>query len=109
MRNKALLFVGLNMLSLSALADISYSCKLNDAERLIEVVYANAGQALPCSVNYTKDGSTQTLWHYENSQGLCESKAAEFAEKQTQWGWTCAGADATEATTETESEPAADE
>jgi len=40
-------------------------------------------------VTYTKDGETKTLWHYESTEGMCESKAAEFAEKQIHWGWSC--------------------
>ncbi|MGV8837280.1 MAG: hypothetical protein ACWA6V_14435, partial [Cellvibrio sp.] len=46
-------------------------------------------KSVPCSVSYTKDVSTQTLWNYESTQGQCEAKAAEFAEKQGGWGFSC--------------------
>lgn len=90
MRN-FLLLSSLLVVSVSATANdaIKYTCKMNDAERAIEVAYASTGKLAPCTVSYTKDGVTQTLWSYESTEGQCEAKAAEFAEKQSSWGWTC--------------------
>jgi hypothetical protein len=68
---------------------IKYTCKMNDAERVIEVVYTSTDKPAPCSVSYTKDGTTQTLWSYESTEGQCEANAAEFADKQSSWGWSC--------------------
>lgn len=90
MRN-FLLLGSLLLVSVSATANdaIKYTCKMNNAERVIEVAYASAEKTAPCTVSYTKDGVTQTLWSYESTEGQCEAKAAEFAEKQNSWGWTC--------------------
>lgn len=88
---KFLLLGGLLIVSVSAAANdaIKYTCKMKDAERVIEVVYASTDKPAPCTVSYTKDGVTQTLWSYESTEGQCEAKAAEFAEKQRSWGWSC--------------------
>lgn len=90
MRN-FLLLGSLLVMSVSATANdaIKYTCKMNDAERVIEVVYASTEKPAPCSVSDTKDGVIQTLWSYESTEGQCEARAAEFAEKQSTWGWTC--------------------
>lgn len=87
--------------SVSAAANesIQYHCKLNNAERIIEVVYASTDKPTPCTVNYTKDGATETLWSYENTQGQCEAKATEFSEKQSSWGWSCSSEANSNATT----------
>lgn len=88
---KFLLLGSLLAVSISATANdaIKYTCKLGNTERVIEVVYASTDKAVPCSVGYTKDGATQTLWNYESTQGQCEANAAEFAEKQSGWGFSC--------------------
>lgn len=62
---------------------------MNNAERVIEVAYTSTEKPIPCTVSYTKDGVTQTLWSYESTEGQCEAKAAEFAEIQSSRGWTC--------------------
>lgn len=72
-----------------AASNITYTCALDGAERLIEVVYLESGQELPCEVRYSKEGETQVLWTYANEIGQCEAKAAAFAEKQASWGWQC--------------------
>lgn len=89
---KFILLNSLLAMSLSATANdaIKYTCTMNNVERVIEVVYASPDKSVPCSVSYTKDGATQTLWNYESTEGQCEAKAAEFAEKQSGWGFTCA-------------------
>lgn len=79
---------------------IKYTCTLNNAERVIEVVYSTE-EATPCEVNYTKDGETKTLWHYQGTQGACEAKAEAFVDKQADWGWDCDNAPA-DANAETE-------
>lgn len=74
----------------SALAADNHTthCQLGDAVRIIEVVYPQ-GTELPCEVHYTKDGQDTVLWRASNETGYCEQKAANFAEKQRNWGWQC--------------------
>ena len=100
---------GLMLVSASVFAkdSIKYACTLNDAERVIEVVYAT-DEATPCDVTYTKEGETKTLWHYEGTQGACETKAVEFVEKQASWGWNCGDAPAAAEKTEAAETPAAE-
>jgi hypothetical protein len=68
-----------------------YVCSNAGQERLIKVHYPEEG-VLPCEVLYEKGGSLERLWHAENSEGYCESKAAAFVEKQQGWGWDCLAA-----------------
>lgn len=101
---KFLLLGSLLAVSISASANdaVKYTCTMGNVERVIEVVYASADQPVPCTVSYTKDGDAQTLWSYESTQGQCEAKAAEFAEKQSGWGFSCnneAGSSTSEAET----------
>ncbi|WP_062067062.1 hypothetical protein [Cellvibrio sp. OA-2007] len=100
---KFILLGSLLAVSMSATANdaIKYTCTMSNTERVIEVVYASSDKPVPCSVSYTKDGTSQTLWNYENTEGQCEAKAAEFAEKQNSWGFNCsskASSETTEAT-----------
>lgn len=71
-----------------AFADTSYLCTRGGMERTIEVVYLGAG-TVPCEVRYTKDGTTEVLWSARFEAGYCDEKAADFVEKQQQWGWDC--------------------
>lgn len=86
----AIMLMGAIAMSGSAFAveSVKYTCTLNNAERIIEVSYTG-DKAVPCTVNYTKEGATQSLWNYESTEGQCEAKATEFVEKQKSWGWTC--------------------
>lgn len=82
-------FVAIVSINAMAKDNIKYSCTLDGAERVIEVVYATPDQPLPCEVRYTKEGQTQVLWSYTNSVDKCEVQAASFVEKQSTWGWQC--------------------
>lgn len=86
----AVMLIGTIAISSSTFAaePVKYICTLDKAERIIEVSYSGEKVA-PCVVNYTKDGTTEKLWGYEITEGQCEVKAAEFAEKQKGWGWSC--------------------
>lgn len=86
------------LISSGALANepVKYTCTLNNAERIIEVSYSGSN-AVPCKVNYTKEGTTESLWNYESTEGQCEAKASEFTEKQKSWGWNCSQDTATSA------------
>ena len=86
---KLYILVTASILSVHAVANETYSCKLNENERLIEVIYTAEGSHLPCNLDYTKAGETKTLWEYKNTEGACTARAAEFAEKHRQWGWSC--------------------
>ncbi len=77
------------LLSLSAAADIAYTCTHGAQTRIISVVYETPGQSVPCAVTYTKQGTTKTLWSAQNQLGFCEDKADLFVEKQRGWGWNC--------------------
>lgn len=66
-----------------------FVCTSGDSERVIEVVYNNPDQTLPCEVRYHKDGAEETLWRAQNEEGFCEQQAQEFAADQQQWGWEC--------------------
>ncbi len=85
-----IMLVGVFAIGSSAFAvePVKYTCTLNNAERIIEVRYIS-DKAVPCTVNYIKEGATQSLWSYETTEGQCEDKAAEFVEKQKSWGWSC--------------------
>ncbi|CAH0535088.1 hypothetical protein VST7929_02749 [Vibrio stylophorae] len=72
-----------------AAENIKYVCQFDNAERIIEVRYTNSPDALPCEVNYSKNGQDEVLWRASNTPGYCESKAADLVEKQKAWGWDC--------------------
>ncbi len=63
-------------------------CTHDTTTRTIEIVYTGEG-ALPCEVQYTKSAEPKVLWSANNLENYCESKAAEFIEKQQNWGWNC--------------------
>lgn len=89
---KSIFALALVAVSVNALANenIKYVCTKSGVEnRVIEVVYATPDADLPCDVAYTKDGATKNLWHYDNTKGACEARAAEFADKQRAWGMDC--------------------
>ncbi|SEA36613.1 hypothetical protein SAMN05216562_2856 [Microbulbifer marinus] len=74
----------------TAWAEDRYVCRLGNSQRIIEVIYASPPSKVPCEVSYTKAGSVQTLWRSQNEIGYCETRAREFAQQQTGWGWHCA-------------------
>jgi len=76
-------------LSMNVFAEDVYTCTHYDATRIIEVVYDNPGELVPCEVKYTKASGVQTLWRAESQVGYCEEKAAAFADKQEGLGWSC--------------------
>ena len=67
----------------------SYQCTHNSSVRTIEVVYLQRESAVPCEVNYIKDGVQESLWNARYEEGYCEAKAAEFSKRQEEWGWSC--------------------
>ncbi len=88
MKKLVLLTVALAFSSIAA-ADITYSCKHGNQERIISVVYPEGGNSVPCEVRYQKGDNVQTLWNAQNEVGYCEARAEEFVEKQKGWGWNC--------------------
>lgn len=76
-------------LSASANANSSYVCSNAGQTREIHIVYDEPGNEVPCSVLYKKADGEKVLWSAQNQLGYCESKAADFAEKQESWGWNC--------------------
>lgn len=68
---------------------IVYHCTQAGEERIISVVYAEPGQALPCDVTYERGGEVETLWRAQNEPGYCEAQASDFVAQQVAWGWDC--------------------
>lgn len=66
-----------------------YLCSLEEAERLIQIVYLVPEQKVPCEVHYHKDGEQKLLWRAVNQTGFCERKADDFADQQQEWGFSC--------------------
>jgi hypothetical protein len=85
----------------SASADIISTCKHGDKTRVISVVYLEPGSKVPCEVQYQKSQTTKVLWSATNSGGYCEKKAAQFVEKQINWGWQCEQLDTDSQATQT--------
>lgn len=76
-------------LAFNAQADEVYHCAFGPQERIISVVYLQEGEALPCEVQYTKEGETETLWSATNEENYCEQQAQQFVEQHRDWGWRC--------------------
>lgn len=71
----------------------SLVCTNGSLERLVELKPDNPGEAVPCSIVYTKPTEgvgEQVLWRAENEEGYCEARFEEFVEKLSGWGWSCA-------------------
>lgn len=60
---------------------------MGERERLVEVVYADAGQVVPCEVQYQKEGQTEVLWRANHKAGYCERKTQWFIKKLRRLGW----------------------
>lgn len=78
------------LFSVAALAGQTHTthCQLGSDVRVITVVYPEGGE-LPCEVQYQRGSEQSVLWRARNEAGYCEQKAAEFVEKQRNWGWQC--------------------
>ena len=88
MKNAIILSLALTLLATPTLASTT-TCTYGSQERVISVVYLVDGQKVPCEVQYTKNGVTETPWSAENEEGYCEEKATALVEKQIGWGWSC--------------------
>ena len=70
----------------------SWTCKLGNNVREIQIQTETPGSPVPCSVVYkktTEGVADQTLWNATNDASYCEEKAKAFAEKLNSHGWTC--------------------
>lgn len=67
---------------------INFDCQLDNLTRSISVAYPEQ-TPVPCQVQYTKAGETQTLWQAQNTEGYCEQQARAFVAKHESWGWQC--------------------
>lgn len=76
-------------LSFNLIAQPSYVCTNAGNKRVIEVIYLQQGQMVPCEVKYHKDSGSQILWSAGVQEGYCEQKAKEFTLKQQAMGWQC--------------------
>ena len=77
------------ILSTTVNASEQYICELGNQQRIIEVIYKNPLEPVPCQVKYHKQNSIETLWQAKNQAGYCEAKADEFAIKLESLGWRC--------------------
>ena len=71
----------------------SLVCTNDSLERLVELKYDNPGEAVPCSIVYSKPTEgvpEQVLWRAQNEEGYCEARFEEFVDKLSGWGWSCA-------------------
>ena len=70
-------------------------CHLGQVSRTVEVVYATAGQPVPCEVLYAKpaQGTLESLWRARNQAGYCEEQAAAFITMLESMGWSCEQSD----------------
>ena len=64
-------------------------CTSGSQERVISVVYLADGQKVPCEVQSTQNGITETLWNAQYDEGFCEAEARELMEKLLSRGWSC--------------------
>ena len=88
MKKAIILCLALALFAAPVLASTT-TCTSGSQERVISVVYLVEGQKVPCEVQYTKNGVTETPWSAQNEEGYCEEKAKELVEKQISWGWDC--------------------
>ncbi len=79
---------------LCAVESQSTTCRYNNEERKIEIIYTQ-GAEVPCEVHYSKASGTQVLWSAQAETGFCETKAAGLVDKQKMWGWNCDNASST--------------
>ena len=70
-------------------ADEIIVCTNGQQERMVSIIYQDQDAKVPCDVEYTKNGQTETLWHAENEYGYCQEKAEEFIQKLNELGWQC--------------------
>ena len=88
MKKTIILCLALALFATPVLASTT-SCTYGSQERVISVVYLVDGQKVPCEVQYSKNGETETTWSAQSEEGYCEEKAKELVEKQVSWGWSC--------------------
>jgi len=65
------------------------TCTNGGQTRIISVIYDNDETDAVCEVTYEKSTGVQTLWSANNERDYCKERAAEFVQKQEDWGWTC--------------------
>ena len=70
----------------------SWTCKMGNNVREIQIQTDTPGSPVPCSVIYkktTEGAADQRLWNATNDAAYCEEKAKGFADKLNSMGWTC--------------------
>lgn len=83
------LLLSVVFLSVPVQAGDVFHCAFGEQERVISVVYENAGDMVPCEVHYKTEEGVETPWSAENEEGFCEARAQEFVEQHRDWGWRC--------------------
>lgn len=88
---KIAFFAGVSLLSW-AFPAVAEQCTAGEVTRIVQVVYAEPGQPVPCEVVYDKTAEGQgieTLWRAHNEAGYCEARADEFLTKLEDLGFVC--------------------
>ena len=68
----------------------SWTCKLGNSMREIQIQTTTPGSPVPWSVVYKKEGAAdQTLWNATNDAAYCAEKAKALADKLNASGWNC--------------------
>jgi hypothetical protein len=68
-----------------------FTCTSGAVTRLISIfnLSASQGQTGACRVDYTKDGTTSTLWSSRNDYPYCVEKALSLVTKLTESNYSC--------------------
>ena len=90
---KHILLLMLAVISFQTYAQSKYVCTKGHAERDVEVIYHAPNSNTLCEVKYTKQNHSEILWSAQHKVGYCETKAQQFTEKLTGFGWSCYAVD----------------
>ena len=66
-----------------------FVCTSGPISRVISISSANGGDRAICRVDYTKDGTTKTLWSSRSNRAYCTKKALSLVTKLIQDNYSC--------------------
>jgi hypothetical protein len=68
-----------------------FTCTAGSSTRLISIYRStDEGDAGSCRVDYTKNGSTRTVWSANSGYAYCVKRAVELVTKLTHGNYSCA-------------------
>lgn len=86
-----------------------FQCRLGQAERRIELRFADNGNRLPCEVLYWRDvavdAEPEVLWRAESEAGFCSERTQELIARLENGGWRCTSPEETQAAAGETAEP----